>query len=142
MTVPPAPGYRACFLYGAAYTAVFLLVATVRLLAMERAAPFSVAAAFGLSSGVVFAYGAGCLFAVPLVWTLRRFRMSPRIPVFLWAAALPVSALGTVFGGLLGLPGILLLGGTPIVAALGLAFVVQAIWLRVQSGNERASADD
>ncbi|MDE3262687.1 MAG: hypothetical protein OYL41_11980 [Acidobacteriota bacterium] len=102
----------------------------MRLLWMEDAQPVSLPHPVGLASGLVLAYGAGCLFALPLIWTLRRFRMSPRIPVLLWMAAVPISALGTVLGGLLGPPGILLLGGAPILAAMGLAFLVQAIWLR------------
>ena len=72
----------------------------------------------------------GVVFALPLIWTLRRFRMDPRIPILFWAAAVPVSALGSVLGGLLGPPGILLLGGIPILAALGLALAVQAVWTR------------
>ena len=140
MIVRQAPPYRACFLYGAGYTAVFVLVAAVRLAVMEPAGSFSVGAAFGLISGLVFAYGAGCLFAVPLVWTLRRFRMSARVPILLWSAAVPLSALGSLLGGLLGPPGILLLGGTPILAALGWAFLVQTIWLRVRSGRASAGA--
>ena len=127
---PERPPYRASLRYGAAYSAVFLVVATVRLLWMEDAQPVSLPHPAALVSGLVLAYGAGCLFALPLIWTLRRFRMSPRIPVLLWMAAVPISALGTVLGGLLGPPGILLLGGAPILAALGLAFAVQAIWTR------------
>ena len=127
---PPPRSYRACLAYGAAYAAVFLVVALGRLLLMENAGPISVGDAAALGGGLLFAYAAGCVFALPLIWTLRRFRMSPRIPILFWAAAAPVSALGSVLGGLLGPPGILLLGGVPILAALGLAFAVQAIWTR------------
>ena len=130
MPDPPPRSYRACFAYGAAYTGVFAVVALGRLLVMEDGRPLSVGDAAALGGGLVFAYAAGCVFALPLIWTLRRFRMSPRIPILFWAAAVPVSALGSVLGGLLGPPGILLLGGVPIVAAMGLAFLVQAIWLR------------
>ena len=130
MAPPPPRSYRACLAYGAAYTAVFLVVALGRLLLMENVGPISVGDAAALGGGLLFAYAAGCVFALPLIWTLRRFRMSPRIPILFWAAAAPVSALGSVLGGLLGPPGILLLGGVPILAALGLAFAVQAIWTR------------
>jgi len=130
MSASERPQYRASLRYGAAYTVVFLVVATVRFVWMEDAGPLSLPHAAALVSGLFLAYGAGCLFALPLIWTLRRFRMSPRIPVLLWTAAVPISALGTVLGGLLGPPGILLLGGVPILAAIGLAFLVQAIWLR------------
>lgn len=50
-----------------------------------------------LIPGLVVAYAAGCVFALPLTWTLRRFRMSPRIPILFWSAAVPVSALGLAF---------------------------------------------
>lgn len=129
------PAYRACLRYGAAYTGVFVVVALGRLLLMEDVGPLSAGDAVALAGGLLFAYAAGCVFALPLIWTLRRFRMSPRIPVLFWAAAVPVSALGSVLGGLLGPPGILLLGGIPILAALGLAFAVQAIWTRRTSGT-------
>ncbi len=132
MTAPPR-SYRACLAYGAAYTVVFAVVALGRLLVMENVGPTPVGDAAALGGGLLFAYAAGCVFALPLIWTLRRFRMSPRIPIVLWSAAVPVSALGTVLGGLLGPPGILLLGGAPILAALGLAFAVQAIWTRWKS---------
>lgn len=129
MTAPPRR-YRACLAYGAAYTVVFAVVALGRLLVMENVGPLSVGDAAALGGGLLFAYAAGCVFALPLIWTLRRFRMDPRIPILFWAAAVPVSALGSVLGGLLGPPGVLLLGGAPILAALGLAFAVQAVWTR------------
>ena len=133
---PPQPrSYRACFTYGAAYTGVFVVVAVGRLLLMEDVGPLSAGDAAALAGGLVFAYAAGCIFALPLIWTLRRFRMSPRIPILFWSAAVPVSALGSVLGGLLGPPGILLLGGVPILAALGMAFAVEAIWTRRGSGT-------
>ncbi len=131
----PSRSYRACFAYGAAYTAVFVVIALGRLLVMEGVGPLSAGDAAALGGGLLFAYAAGCVFALPLIWTLRRFRMSPRIPILFWSAAVPVSALGSVLGGLLGPPGILLLGGAPIVAALGLAFAVQAIWTRWTSAD-------
>lgn len=127
---PERTPYRASLRYGAAYTTVFLVVATVRLLWMGDMQPVSLPQAAALVSGLVLVYGAGCLFALPLIWTLRRFRMSPRIPLALWMAAVPISALGTLVGGLLGPPGIVVLGGAPILAAMGLAFLVQAVWLR------------
>ena len=130
MPAPERPPYRASLGYGAAYTAVFLVVAAVRLLWMGGAGPVPLAPAAALVSGLALVYGAGCLFALPLIWTLRRFRMSPRIPLALWMAAVPISAFGTLVGGLLGPPGIVLLGGVPILAAVGLAFVVQAVWRR------------
>ena len=125
--------YRACLGYGAAYTGVFIVVALGRLLLMEDVGPLSLGDANALILGLLFAFAAGCVFALPLIWTLRRFRMSPRIPILLWSAAVPVSALGSVVGGLLGPPGILLLGGAPILAALGLAFAVQTVWTRWRS---------
>ena len=134
MTSPPPRSYRACFAYGAAYTGVFVAVALGRLLLLDDVGPPSAGDAVALGGGLLSAYAAGCVFAVPLIWTLRRFRMSPGIPILFWAAAVPVSAFGSVLGGLLGPPGILLLGGVPILAALGLAFAVQAIWTRRTSG--------
>ena len=134
MASPQPRSYRACLAYGAAYAGVFAAVALGRLLLMEDVGPLSIGDAAGLVGGLVFAYAAGCVFALPLIWTLRRFRMSPRIPILFWAAAVPVSAFGSVLGGLLGPPGILFLGGVPILAALGLAFAVQAIWTRRTSG--------
>ena len=130
--MPPLqpPAYRACLRYGAAYTGVFIVIALGRLLLMEDMGPPSAGDAVALAGGLLVAYAAGCVFALPLIWTLRRFRMSPRIPILFWSAAVPVSALGSVLGGLLGPLGILLLGGLPILAAMGLAFLVQAIWLR------------
>lgn len=125
--------YRACLAYGAAYTGVFVVVGLGRLLLMDDAGAFALVDLAAVIPGLVFAYAAGCVFALPLIWTLRRFRMSPRIPILFWSAAVPVSALGSVLGGLLGPPGILLLGGVPILAALGLAFAVQAIWTRRNS---------
>ena len=136
MSSAQSPAYRSSLWYGAAYASVFVVVALGRLLLMEDAGPLSFADAAAAIPGLFFAYAAGCLFAVPLIWTLRRFRMSPRIPILLWSAAAPVSALGSVFGGLLGPPGILLLGGIPIVAALGLAFGVQAVWSRLPSRQD------
>ena len=126
--MPPArpPPYRACFRYGAAYLGVFLVVAGGRLLLMEGAGLPPLEDAVALIPGLLVILAAGCVFALPLIWTLRRFRMSARVPILLWWAALPVSALGSVIGGLLGPPGILLFGGVPILAALGLAFAVQA----------------
>ena len=132
MTAPPR-SYRACLAYGAAYAVVFAVVALGRLLVMESVGPLSAGDVAALGGGLLFAYAAGCVFALPLIWTLRRFRMSARIPILLWSAAVPVSALGSVVGGLLGPPGILLLGGAPILAVLGLAFAVQAIWTRWKS---------
>ena len=134
MSPSPLPRYRACLWYGAAYTSVFVLVALGRLILMETASVSPMDAA-ALIPGLFFAYAAGCVFALPLVWTLRRFRMTPRVPIALWFVAVPVSALGSVFGGLLGPIGILLLGGIPILVALGLAFVVQAIWTRFRLGE-------
>lgn len=130
MPVPQPRSYRACLGYGAAYTGVFVVVALSRLVLMEDVGPLSVGDAVALVGGLLVAYAAGCVFALPLIWTLRRFRMGPRIPILFWSAAVPVSALGSVFGGLLGPPGVLLLGGAPILAALGLAFAVQAVWTR------------
>ena len=130
MAPPQTRSYRACFVYGAAYTGAFVVIALGRLLLMEDVGPLSAGDAVGLAGGLAFAYAAGCVFALPLIWTLRRFRMDPRIPILFWAAAVPVSALGSVLGGLLGPPGILLLGGIPILAALGLALAVQAVWTR------------
>ena len=135
MSPSPLPRYRACLWYGAAYTSVFVLVAVGRLLLMEDTGPLSLMDAAAVIPGLFFAYAAGCVFALPLVWTLRRFRMNPRVPIALWFVAVPVSALGSVFGGLLGPIGVLLLGGIPILAALGLAFVVQAIWTRFRPGG-------
>ena len=134
MSPPQLPPYRACLWYGAAYTSVFVLVAVGRLLLMEDISVSRMDAA-ALIPGLFFAYAAGCVFALPLVWTLRRFRMNSRVPIALWFVAVPFSALGSVFGGLLGPPGILLLGGTPILAALGMAFVVQAVWTRFRPGE-------
>ena len=134
MSPPQLPPYRACFWYGAAYTSVFVVVALGRLLLMEDTS-VSLMDAAALISGLFFVYAAGCVFALPLVWTLRRFRMNRRIPIALWFVAVPVSALGSVVGGLLGPPGILLLGGIPILGALGLAFAVQAIWTRFRPGE-------
>ena len=133
MSPSQLPRYRACLWYGAAYTSVFVVVALGRLLLMEDMS-VSLMDAAALIPGLFFAYAAGCVFALPLVWALRRFRMNPRVPIALWFVAVPFSALGSVFGGLLGPPGILLLGGIPILAALGLAFVVQAIWTRFRPG--------
>ena len=133
MASPQPRRYRACLGYGAAYTGVFIVVAVGRLLLMEDVGPLSIGDAAALILGLVFAFAAGCIFALPLIWTLRRFSMSPRIPILFWYAAVPVSALGSVVGGLLGPPGILLLGGAPILAALGLAFAVQAVWTRWRS---------
>lgn len=141
MSSPQLPAYRTSLWYGAAYASVFVVVALGRLLLFEDAGPLSLGDAAAVVPGLFFAYAAGCLFALPLIWTLRRFRMSPRIPILLWAAAVPVSAFGSVFGGLLGPPGILLLGGTPIVAALGLAFGVQAVWSRLPSRRNAESAN-
>lgn len=135
MASPRPRSYRACFAYGAAYTGVFVAVALGRLLLMEDVGPRSAGDAAALAGGLLFTYAAGCVFALPLIWTLRRFRMSPRIPILFWSAAVPVSALGSVLGGLLGPPGILILGGVPILAALGLAFAVQAIRTRRTSGK-------
>ena len=134
MSPPQLPPYRASLWYGAAYTSVFVLVAVGRLLLMEDISVSRMDAA-ALIPGLLFAYAAGCVFALPLIWTLRRFRMNARVPIALWFVAVPFSALGSVFGGLLGPPGILLLGGTPILAALGLAFAVQAVWTRFRPGK-------
>jgi hypothetical protein len=130
MTAPGPRRYRVCLGYGAAYAGVFVVVALGRLLLAENIGPLSLADGAAFAIGLAFAYGAGCVFAIPLIWTLRRFRLDPRIPIVLWWTAVPVSALGSVVGGLLGPPGILLLGGAPIVAALGIAFAAQAIWTR------------
>ena len=130
MSSPERPAYRASLRYGAAYAAVFVAVAAARLLWMEGAEPVALPHRTAPVSGLVFVYVAGCLFALPLIWTLRRFRMDPRIPVVLWMAAVPISALGALMGGLLGPPGILLLGAAPVVAAMGLAFLIQTVWLR------------
>jgi len=130
MTSPQPRSYRACLAYGAAYTGVFVAVAVGRLLLMEDVGALPVVNLATVIPGLVLAYAAGCLFALPLIWTLRRFRMSPRIPILFWSAAVPVSALGSILGGPLGPPGILLLGGLPVVAALGLAFALQAVWTR------------
>lgn len=130
MTASQPRRYRACLGYGAAYAGVFVVVALGRLLFTENIGPLSAADAAAFAMGLLFAYAAGCIFALPLIWTLRRFRVDPRIPIVLWWTAVPVSALGSVVGGLLGPPGILLLGGAPILAALGIAFAAQAIWTR------------
>lgn len=141
MTAPQWPAYRASLWYGAAYASVFVVVAFGRLLLMENAGPRSLADAAAVIPGLLSAYAAGCVFALPLIWTLRRFRMSPRIPMLLWSAAVPVSALGSVFGGLLGPPGILFLGGAPILLALGLAFGVQAVWRRLPARRDAEDAN-
>ena len=108
MPGPAIPRYRAAFAYAAGYTAVFLVVAVLRLSAEGPFPPPHLAA---LIPGLALVYGAGGVFALPLIWTLRRFRRSRKVPILLWWAAVPFSALGAVFGGLLGPPGILLLGG-------------------------------
>ena len=136
MASPGPRRYRACLGYGAAYAGVFAVVALGRLLVMEDAGSPSLGDTAALIVGLLFAFTAGCVFALPLIWTLRRFRMSPRIPILFWSAAVPVSALGSVLGGLLGLPGILLLGGAPILAALALAFAVQAVCTRWSSAAQ------
>ena len=85
----PLPRYRACLWYGAAYTGVFVLVAVGRLLLMEDTGSVSLMDAAAVIPGLFFAYAAGCVFALPLVWTLRRFRMNPRVPIALWLLPFP-----------------------------------------------------
>ncbi len=122
MSAGARPGYAGAFLWGGAYLGLFVIVAGARLSVMGVGdGPSGIPpAALG---NLLVVYLAGCVFALPLIWTRRRLARNParpsRWPVVGWLLVSPVSALGVVVGGLLGPVGILLYGGMPVVLTLG-----------------------
>ena len=126
----PLYRYRTVLVLGAGYVVAFVVMAVVRLWWDDGGRMdlhMNIPSAVSLGLNLVFVWGAGSLSFLPLIWTLRRFRRSRWIPLVAYAVALPVSLVGTLFGGLLLGPFVVFFAGVPFLLAVAVSFGIQAI---------------
>ena len=126
--------YRTALILGIGYVVAFVGVSMIRFgwsAGLSMALPDTASRVFNL----VLLWLVGSLCFLPLIWTLRRFRISYWIPIIAYTIAFPFSLLGAILGGLFGPPGVFLYAGTPFALAIGISFGIQAI-LRSQVSVE------